>query len=171
MISTITEMLAKEKPELYKRLSQEQYMPFFKNMQSVCGVQRFNNAPDITPSEMSLCHTVYLFTQQHDGAAPTVAETAAALGVSTPAISRTLKNLEVKEYIRRSVNNSDRRIVHISLTENGERTVKESLDTIANVAEQVLSCFSDEELRAMLELHTKFTSAVTQAISEINQNT
>lgn len=170
MVNTITEVLAKEKPELYKRLSQEQYIPFFKNMQTIGGAERFNNAPDITPSEMSLCCTVYLFAQEHGGAAPTVAETAAALEVSMPAISRALKNLEAKEYIKRCASSTDRRIVHISLTESGERTVRENLDAITNIAERVLSYFSDEELRAMLELHAKFTSAVQQAISEINNN-
>lgn len=171
MVHTLTEILAKEKPELYKRLSQEQYIPFLKNMQIIGGAERFNNASDLTPSEMSLCCTVYLYTQEHDGAAPTVAETAAALGVSMPAISRALKNLEAKEYLKRSANSADRRIVHISLTETGERTVRENLDAITNIAERVLSYFSDEELRAMLELHAKFTAAVTQAINELKQNT
>ena len=164
------ELLAKEKPGLYERLSQEQYVPFFRNMQNMCGGSCFDKTAEMTPSEMSLCYHVYMHAQKNDGAAPTVAETANALNVSVPAISRALKNLEAKEYLKRTPNPTDRRIIHISLTSNGEDVLLKNFRTIAGVMDKVLSKFSDEELEIMLRLHTKFTTTVSQVIGEIKQN-
>lgn len=163
------ELLAKEKPDLYKRLSQEQYLPFFKSMQNICGGCFSDRSADMTSSEMSLCYCVKLHSQKNDGALPTVAETAAKLNVSVPAISRTLKNLEAKEYIRRVADKSDRRIVHILLTEKGDTLLLENFRVVSEVMDRALAQFSDEELRLMLELHVKFTTAVSQAASEMNQ--
>lgn len=163
------ELLAKEKPDLYKRLSQEQYLPFFKSMQNICGGCYSDRSADMTSSEMSLCYCVQHLSQKNCGALPTVAETAAALNVSVPAISRTLKNLEAKEYIWRVTDNSDRRIVHILLTEKGDALLLENFRAVSEVMDRALSQFSDEELRLMLEFHVKFTTAVSQAASEMNQ--
>lgn len=163
------ELLAKEKPQLYDRLSQEQYVPFFKNMQEICGAGFCDKAAELTPSEMSLCYCVHAFVMKSDGLKPTVAEIAARLNVSVPAISRTLKNLEAKEYVQRTANRSDRRIVHISLTEKGEQVLMKNFRAITNVMDKVLAQFTDEELETMLRLHTRFTSAVSQVINEIKQ--
>lgn len=164
------ELLAAEKPQLYERLSQKQYVPFFRNMHDICGSGIFDKTTDITPSEMALCYNIYMHTHQAKETAPTVAETASAMNVSVPAISRTLKNLEAKEYLQRTVNSSDRRIVHISLTEKGEQVLLKNLRIISEIMDRVLTQFSDEELHTMLALHTKFTSAVSCAVSEIKHN-
>lgn len=163
------ELLEKEKPDLYKRLSQEQYLPFFKNMQEMYGNDFPDRPSEITPSEMSLCYSVLTYSQKNGGAMPTVAETAAQLEVSVPAISRTLKNLEAKEYVQRIASQSDRRIVHISLTEKGEQVLIKNTRSITEVMDRVLAKFSDEELRLLLELHTKFTQAFSQVICEMKQ--
>ncbi len=144
-------------------------MPFFRNMQDICGSGAFDKTSEMTPSEMSLCYHVYMYTQKNDGAAPTVAETANALNVSAPAISRALKNLEAKEYLSRTPNPSDRRIVHISLTNIGEEVLLKNFRMIADVMDKVLSEFSDEELEIMLRLHAKFSATVSRVISEIKQ--
>lgn len=160
------ELLAKEKPSLYKRLSQKQYMPFFKNM---CGAGFCDKSTELTPSEMSLCYCVRAFAVKNNGETPTVAEIASQLDVSVPAISRNLKNLEAKGYIQRTPDSSDRRIVHISLTQKGEQVLTEKFRSMADVMERVLAQFTDEELETMLRLHVRFTTAVSQAIDEIRQ--
>lgn len=164
------ELLAKEKPELYKRFSQEQYVPFFRNIQDICGSGFFDKTAEMTPSELSLCYSVYMYAQNNGGAAPTVAETAAALNVSAPAISRALKNLDAKGYLQRSTNPSDRRIVHISLTQSGVDVLLKNFRVITDVMDRVIARFSDEELETMLKLHTKFTAAVSQVVNDIRQN-
>lgn len=166
----VFELLAEEKPLLYERLSQEQYMPFFKSMKDMCDAGFCEKATDLTPGEMSLCYCVHTFVAKNKGATPTVAEIASLLNVSVPAISRALKNLEPKQYIQRTADPSDRRIVHISLTEKGEREITENSRAIADVMDKVLSQFTDEELKTMLRLHTKFTSAVSQALNETKRN-
>ena len=165
----IFELLAKEKPQLFERLSQEQYVPFFRNMQDVCGAGFCGKASELTPGEMSLCYCVHAFAIKNNGSMPTVAEIASKLNVSVPAISRTLKNLEAKEYIHRTPDPSDRRIVHISLTEKGGTVMTENSRVIADVMDKVLAQFTDEELETMLRLHTRFTSAVSQVLTEIRQ--
>ncbi|MBQ4165443.1 MAG: MarR family transcriptional regulator, partial [Oscillospiraceae bacterium] len=132
------ELLAKEKPHLHKRLSQEQYLPFLKNMQDICGADFSCKAAEMTPSEMSLCYCVQHLSRKNGGALPTVAETAAALNVSVPAISRTLKNLEAKEYIQRVADDTDRRIVHILLTKKGETLLLENFRAVSDVMDRVL---------------------------------
>ncbi len=123
-------------------------------------------AMELTPSEMSLCYCVYAFAEKYDGILPTVAELASNLNVSVPAISRTLKNLEAKEYVQRTVNNTDRRIVHISLTKKGEQCISSHFKAVSEVLDKVLARFTDEELKTMLRLHIKFTSAVSQVLNE-----
>ncbi len=164
------ELLAKEKPQLYDRLSQEQYMPFFKNMQEICSTGFCDKAADLTPSEMSLCYCVYTSMMKNDGLKPTVAEIASMLNVSVPAISRTLKNLEAKEYVQRTANPFDRRIVHISLTEKGENVLLKNFRDITDAMDKVLAKFTDEELETMLRLYTRFTSAVSQVLNEIKRS-
>ncbi len=163
------ELLAKEKPYLYERLSQEQYLPLFKNMQDICGSDFCGKEPEMTPSEISLCYCVQLHPQKNGGALPTVAEIAAQLNVSVPAISRTLKKLEAKQYIKRTANENDRRIVHIALSEKGEQVLLKNFRTITDIMDKVLAKFTDEELETMLKLYVKFTTAVSQVVSETKQ--
>lgn len=163
------ELLAKEKPQLYDRLSKEQYLPFYQSMQELCGAGFCDKGSELTPGEMSLCYCVHAFVIKNDGSMPTVAEIASLLNVSVPAISRTLKNLEAKEYIQRTANQADRRIVHISLTERGEQCVMSHFSAVSEVLDKVLAQFTDEELKTMLRLYAKLTSAVSQVLNESKQ--
>ena len=59
--------------------------------------------------------------------------------VKSSAISRTLKNLEEKGLVERTVNKADRRNTYVELTEKGNVTLKECKKTVDELMEAVFS--------------------------------
>lgn len=100
------------------------------------------------------------------GEHPTAAQTAEILRVSAPSVSRTLKNLEEKGLIERDIDKNDRRSVRIIVTKAGEQQVNIVMKRVFAIMERVLGEFSNEELTAMAELHSKFVRAIEKAANE-----
>ena len=70
--------------------------------------------PDLSARQMSILLTVFNVKQQH-----TVRELALNLNISKPAISRALNRLNSLGYIRRRVDDYDRRSIQVECTEKG----------------------------------------------------
>ena len=162
-------MLTGEKPAICSRLSEQEYADFLHNMQMLCSFDQSRLISNITCAELSLLYHTAIHNKDTSHPQMTVAEAATALRVSVPAVSRTLKNLEKKGYIERVVNENDRRSVHICVTENGMSVLTENLVKSDNIMDQILSRFTDEELRSMIQLHTKFISAASETMFKQGQ--
>ncbi|MDA8332569.1 MAG: MarR family winged helix-turn-helix transcriptional regulator [Candidatus Dormibacteraeota bacterium] len=86
----------------------------------------------------------------HERGALTVGQLAETLGVSMPSVSSQLDRLEEHQLVERRRDESDRRLVHIVLTDAGARDAEAAAGFRRELAEQLLAGFDQDELRALL---------------------
>ncbi len=163
---SLIDVLEKFAPDVLKKISEEEMECFLHNIQTAGNNCICSMVTKLTSSELALIHTSAVYPQLNDGNLITVVQAAARLGVSAPAVSRTLKNLESKGYILREVNPDDRRSVHISVTESGIVAMTECIVSSVKIVSEALEDFTEEELRTMIKLHNKLTTNMTKVISQ-----
>lgn len=79
-----------------------------------------------------------------------VSDLAEKLHVSPPALSRTLRRLEKKEFIRRTVDFKDRRNTDVELTEQGRAVIQKAEKTMFEFTNQVLRQMEPERLENLI---------------------
>ena len=80
----------------------------------------------------------------------TSSELAAKTKTLPPAVSRTLRGLEEKGYVERSVDKKDRRNTYISLTEKGWKKGEEVRDRMQDFGCSVMSQLKEEDIDCLL---------------------
>lgn len=80
----------------------------------------------------------------------TISELAKKTRVLSSAISRTLKRLEEKGYVERTVNKNDRRNTYVEITDRGREVAQEVREIMRDYGEAVLSKFDEEELSMLI---------------------
>lgn len=158
------EMLTGERPRISDRMTESEYAAFLDNMQNMCSFDISRMIEQITPAEFTLMYIIAL--PNKSGCPMTVAKAAEQLHVSVPAVSRTLKNLENKGYVTRSVNQHDRRSVNIILSDDGTELLISNLRRFEDTMERILSHFTDDELHTMMQLQSKFIQAAADEMSD-----
>jgi len=110
-------------------------------------------------SDHGLTHAqwVPLLTLHLHGSCP-VAELVRALDIDAGAVSRLVDRLEAKNLCRRERSNEDRRVVMVSLTEQGERLTQELTAVLSDVFNAHLKGFSHAEWRTFVELLQRFVA-------------
>lgn len=81
---------------------------------------------------------------------------------SQPATSRTLRGLEEKGYIERTVNKADRRNTRVTMTELGENQRKKMYSEMQDIMQRVINKMGEEEMKQFLALWNKFTDAIQE---------
>ncbi len=162
----LIEVLKKYSPDVLKKISEEELECFLHNIQSAGNNCVCTAVTKLTGSELALLHTAASFPQQNNGSLITVVQAASRLGVSAPAVSRSLKNLESKGYISREINPDDRRSVCISVTQSGTEAMTECIARSLQIVSEALADFSEEELQTMIRLHNKLTANMTKVIAQ-----
>lgn len=64
------------------------------------------------------------------GTGSKVSEISQALGVSSPMVTQLINTLEDEEFIERTTNREDRRVVCIKLTDKGRKEIKSALESL-----------------------------------------
>ncbi len=159
-------VLEKYAPDMLNKISEEEMERLLYNIQASSTNCIHSVVTTLTGSELALLHAAACYPQYNRGEHITVVQAAAQLGVSAPAVSRTLKNLESKGYIIRETNPSDRRSVRISVTKNGVSSMTECITESVLIMKEALADFTDDELRTMIHLHNKLTTNMTKVITE-----
>lgn len=80
----------------------------------------------------------------------TVSELARKTNVLPSAISRTIRGLEEKGYVERTINKSDRRNTYVELTDRGLEVMQEVRETMHDFGEAVLSKLDEDELSQLV---------------------
>lgn len=80
------------------------------------------------------------------GACSTAADLSRTACHDTGAITRLLDRLEAKGLVRRVRSAADRRVVHLELSEEGKRIAAEVPKIIAQLANEILAGFTQEEV-------------------------
>lgn len=86
------------------------------------------------------------------GSCSTAADISRMACNDTGAVTRLLDRLEAKALIRRVRSEEDRRVVNLELTQEGEQVAAEVPKILANLANQVLEGFSQEEFLLFRDL-------------------
>lgn len=152
-------------PDIFARISHEEYTKLLKSIQTMCGMNLSAAFSEMTMGELALSQLSAAYPAEHGGEYITVANAAQLLGVSVPAVSRTLKNLQGKGYINRHVDESDRRSVRISVTESGRQALQSCMQQSIELLGEALEQFTDEELHQMIDLHQRFTESMAELLA------
>lgn len=154
-----------------KRLSAEDYAKLMKSVHLANNISLMAFVKGMTLAEMSLVYTVSEYARNNNGASISVAEAASTLNVSVPAVSRTLKSLEQKQFVLRRIDDNDRRSVRLSVTPDGEKLLRENILCCKRVFDRIMEQFSDDELSQVVRLHCKFSEALAEAAGQQKKHT
>lgn len=108
--------------------------------------------------EFSMMQTI---RHNDKGDGVTMSELSEFSQITKPAVSQIINVLEDKGYVERVTTKKDRRIVRVSLTEEGERAVKASCEIASRKLNKVLDRMGQEDADAFLELLDKFSTIVS----------
>ncbi|MDM4765132.1 MarR family transcriptional regulator [Pelomonas sp. SE-A7] len=81
-----------------------------------------------------------------------VALLASELNIDPGALTRLLDRLEAKDLVRRERSSEDRRVVIVSLTEQGQQATAEVPAVLSEIFNQLLSGFTREEWRSLVSM-------------------
>lgn len=84
-----------------------------------------------------------------------------------PAVSRTLKNLEERGYVVRSVSEKNRRRAYVELTESGRGVLQESKKILNTFAENAFSQTDEEELKRVCAYLHQLYGAASREIEKL----
>lgn len=88
-----------------------------------------------------------------------VSDIARYLELSAPAVSRTMKSLEEKEYIERQTDKQDRRNTFVKLTKKGEEQQKAWMKSFEEFSEAIFARLGDDKSNKLLEDLEAFVKA------------
>ncbi|MGO4929192.1 MarR family winged helix-turn-helix transcriptional regulator [Fundicoccus sp. Sow4_D5] len=96
----------------------------------------------------------------------TLSQIAQELKLSSPAISRTVKNVEAKQWIVREIDEDDRRNSFIELTALGSEEITKANAIIYNLMNESLNKVGEEEVLAFFETGDKIYQAIGETLAE-----
>ena len=102
------------------------------------------------------CILTIILVHSRQGNKITTSKRSDLLGITKPAISQALKKLEQGGYIKRKVNNDDRRVVYVYLTKKGEQRLKLTDEHFKTHIDKALSKMEDEEVELFIKYAEKF---------------
>lgn len=127
----------------------------------------------ISPSEFFILATVDKHEKDNQGAHITVNKLASVLGVSVPAVSRSLKNLEKRSLLNRVTDTDCRRNTMVILEPAGVEMMEKSREVLYKFAEKVMNRFTKEELNTLVEYqrlaHATFEEEIKPFIKNSSQ--
>ncbi|MDE7194826.1 MAG: MarR family transcriptional regulator [Oscillospiraceae bacterium] len=147
----------KGETELGTRLSREDYDRLLKSMRHMMSINPTALLKNVTPAELKLIYCAQEYFK-NEGTPVSSAEAAERLGISAPAVSRTVKGLEVKGCLKRRLDDNDRRSIKIEVTEKGRELLEENMKRYIALLDKIFAEFSDSELADMVRLHCKFSA-------------
>ncbi len=99
---------------------------------------------------------------------PVYASTVAGkLGVTAPAVSRTLNRLEEKKLIQRMIDQCDRRNVVVVLTEDGKSALDSTIAKLSDFVDRALSHLNDEEILQFTRLYNKIYEGMKSELAKV----
>ena len=123
------------------------YEELFRAMNQFRKLKVGDMMPDISKTDFFMLSTIM---DKGEGGKVTTSELAAKLKMLPPAVSRSLKGLEEKGYIERSVNKKDRRNTYVELTPEGERITNEVRQLMCDFGRSVMAQVNEEDVERLI---------------------
>lgn len=123
----------------------------------------------ISHSEFCLLHII-VEDSSDSGDGMTVSAIAAALDVTPPAVSRSLKSLESRGLVTRETNLINRRNTMVRLTEKGRELLEDSRRQMDTVMERVNEKMGEDRKNQLCELLSEMTEIIENYVTEKGEN-
>lgn len=114
----------------------------------------------VAPSYIHYLDTIR--SLQQDGENVKISDISEALGLPRPGVTRTVKEMEGKGYLRKLSSEEDGRITYIALTEKGEELSERYDKTYFSELSKELDNISDEEADNMISAIEKFYQVMSE---------
>jgi DNA-binding MarR family transcriptional regulator len=132
---------------------------------------RFNELiRDLNQSEYIFLKILHKLIKKSGTNSVYVATIAKELEISTPAVSKMLKNLEKKQYVTREVDPLDRRNTHVFLTQKGTAAKKEADKFFEKFFNKIYQKINKEDIIQFLHLAKKISNVLIDEINMANGN-
>lgn len=106
------------------------------------------------PSEIMVLLSIYKKEQRGDTGA-TVSEISAQLHVTLPTVTQIANALETNGLVKRTMDPSDRRVVRITLTQQGKILAQEAVDTFTASFNGLIEYLGEEQSHQLADLLSK----------------
>ncbi|MGN0586110.1 MAG: MarR family winged helix-turn-helix transcriptional regulator [Oscillospiraceae bacterium] len=121
--------------------------------------------PGISKNEMCMMKII-----SESGSNAAVSHIAAKMGASPPLVSRTLRSLDKKGFVTRSVRPENRRQIAVALTENGTAAMDAADSAIADFIGEVTLEAGEENAREFFRLMQLMLDVMEKKIERRNAN-
>ena len=160
----LADMLWADEEFIGNTYPQEVCAKILHSMERLSSVRPDGVIEGISPSEFSVLCCVSDYPRKNPGSAASVAYIASQLNVSVPMVSRTLRYLQEKGWIQRSVDENDRRSVRVTITDAGREIFEKNMKRVVFTLNKIISVFTEEEIRTIAELYSKFAAAMEKQL-------
>ena len=147
----------------------ELYGQFFEALENFRRLRIGDLFPDMSKSDCTTLMSINHYNQKRTEGVLTVSELAEKMHVKPSAVSRTLKSLEERGLIERTVNQSDRRNTYVKVSEAGRKRQQEMKATIEEMVEAVLKRIEEEDLRKLVAYLNEVSEIAAEEI-ELRKN-
>lgn len=117
----------------------------------------FTMPPEISRGEFFMLHKISHLSRDASPEKPgaKITDLSVAAEMSKPAVSQMLNSLEDKNMIERVTTKSDRRVVFVRLTEQGQKQLKATIESLNRLMEQVVDELGPEDTAELTRLFEK----------------
>lgn len=141
----------------------ELYGEFFAALDSMRKIRVGDLFPDMTQADSAILLSIeHLNKKKKEGV--TVSDLAEKARTKSSAVSRTLKTLEERGLIARTVNQADRRNTYVTLTEEGSATCKKFRQTMCEFGKAVVERMDADDMRRMIAYINKLNQVAQEEI-------
>lgn len=141
----------------------ELYGDFFAAIDSMRKIRIGELFPDMTQGDGAMILAIeHLNEKKTEGV--TVSDLAEKTHTKPSAVSRTLKTLEERGLIERTINQSDRRNTYVTLTETGSTTCKQFRQTMCEFGKAVIDRMDEADMRRMIAYINKLNQVALEEL-------
>lgn len=126
----------------------------------------FDLQNEMLRSEFFILHVL---TRYHEESNLTVSQIAEILSVSDSAVSRTIRELNEKEWIKRSHDSNDRRLTHVGISESGKEKYNSVMNELVEEIQMNLDGYDEDRLKEFISIFVEFTDYISKVSTQNKQ--
>ncbi len=119
----------------------------------------------VTPAYIQYMDVIHILQGRHRQVK--ISDISDYLGLPRPGVTRTVKEMETKGYLKKIVSDEDGRIIYIMITDKGEALSEKYDKNYYNRLSEYMSEISDEEADCMIQTIEKFYRIMSERRVEI----
>lgn len=143
----------------------EMYGRFYSAMNQFHRLRIGDMFPDMTKGDCMTLMAIDHFNREKEAGVLTISELAEKMHTQPSAVSRTLKNLEDRGLIERTINQADRRNTYVALSERGKEKWKKMEISMEEFTTAVLSRMRKEDLEKLISYLEELYQVATEEMA------